>query len=176
MPKDQSPCPCFHVTFLSRSLTLGDHSAWSNLNSLHSSSLPWTFLFAFIWPDLQSHPQPETNFSVRLESLQAQLYYLFAMFFFWTLQLQAAFWGPLQPLHHRKPSLITSAVTDSVPCLPTALFWQRFRLGPAVQREVMWCGKVEKTHQNKTWTSCKPHHLLTITVFKIPEEPLFPYL
>lgn len=98
MPKDQSPCLCFHVTYLSRSLTLGDHSVWSNLNSLHSSSLPWSFLSAFMWPDLQSHPQPETNISIRFESLQAQLYYLFAMFFFWTLQLQAVFWGPLQPL------------------------------------------------------------------------------
>jgi len=89
-------CVCFHVTFLSRSLTLGDRSLWSSLNSLHSSSLPWSFLSAFIWPDLQSHPQPETN--IRFESLQAQLYHLFAMFFFQTLQLQAVFWGSLQPL------------------------------------------------------------------------------
>lgn len=168
-------CVCFHVTFLSRSLTLGDHSLWSNCNSLHSSSLPWSFLSAFIWPDLQSHPQPKTN--IRFESLQTQLYHLFAMFLFWTLQLQAVFWGPLQPLCTTKnlPSspqqwLILCPICQQ-PCFDSSLGW-------VLQSRGRSCDVIEwkKTHQNKTWASCKPHHLLTVPVFKIPEEPLFPYL
>lgn len=170
-----SPCVCFHVTFLSRSLTLGDHSLWSNCNSLHSSSLPWSFLSAFIWPDLQSHPQPKTN--IRFESLQTQLYHLFAMFLFWSLELQAVFWGPLQPLCTTKnlPSspqqwLILCPICQEH-CFDSSLGW-------VLQSRGRSCDVIEwkKTHQNKTWASCKPHHLLTVPVFKIPEEPLFPYL